>query len=140
MLSDRCMQTASDKGVIRTKKGRKCRFDMWEPKDFGLHTAETFENAVAKYGRENIKRAFTYNALNRLIQGSSADQTKQAMLSCYQAGYLPILQLHDELCFNVNKFSMKDVKEIKKIMENCIEFKLPFVVDVNTGASWGEAK
>ena len=57
-----------------------------------------------------------------------------------KAGYLPILQLHDELCFNVNKFSMKDVKEIKKIMENCIEFKLPFVVDVNTGPSWGEAK
>ena len=55
-----------------------------------------------------------YKALNRLIQGSSADQTKQAMLSCYQAGYLPILQLHDELCFNVNKFNMKDVQEIKK--------------------------
>ena len=59
------------------------------------------------------------------------------MLSCYQAGYLPILQLHDELCFNVNP---KDVKDIKKIMENCIEFKLPFVVDVNIGASWGEAQ
>lgn len=88
MLSDRCMQTANEKGVIRTKKGRKCRFDRWEPKDFGLHNAETFENAVAKYGRENIKRAYTYKALNRLIQGSSADQTKQAMLSCAQAGYL----------------------------------------------------
>ena len=135
MLSDRCMQTASDKGVIRTKKGRKCRFDMWEPKDFGLHTAETFDNAVAKYGRENIKRAYTYKALNRLIQGSSADQTKQAMLACYEEGYLPILQLHDELCFNVK--SKADATEIKKIMENCIEFKLPFVVDVKTGGSWG---
>ena len=112
---------------------------MWEPKDFGLHTAETFDNAVAKYGRENIKRAYTYKALNRLIQGSSADQTKQAMLSCYQAGYLPILQLHDELCFNVNKTDTKDVKKIKKTMENCIEFKLPFVVDVKTGGSWGTA-
>jgi DNA polymerase I-like protein with 3'-5' exonuclease and polymerase domains len=140
MLSDRCMQTANEKGVIRTKKGRKCRFDRWEPKDFGLHNAETFENAVAKYGRENIKRAYTYKALNRLIQGSSADQTKQAMLSCAKAGYLPLLQIHDELCFNISKFSTKDVQEIKKIMESCIEFKIPFIVDTKIGDSWGEAK
>ena len=140
MLSDRCMQTANEKGVIRTKKGRKCRFDRWEPKDFGLHNAETFENAVAKYGRENIKRAYTYKALNRLIQGSSADQTKQAMLSCAQAGYLPLLQIHDELCFNISKFSTKDVQDIKKIMENCIEFKIPFIVDTKIGDSWGESK
>jgi DNA polymerase I-like protein with 3'-5' exonuclease and polymerase domains len=138
MLSDRCMQTANEKGVIRTKKGRKCRFDRWEPKDFGLYTAETFENAVAKYGRDNIKRAFTYKALNRLIQGSSADQTKQAMLACHEAGYLPILQLHDELCFNI--MSMADAARIKKTMENCIEFKVPFVVDTNLGESWGDIK
>jgi len=95
---------------------------------------------VAKYGRDNIKRAFTYKALNRLIQGSSADQTKQAMLACHEEGYLPILQLHDELCFNINKFSMKDVQDIKKIMENCIEFKVPFIVDTNIGESWGDIK
>ena len=61
------------------------------------------------------------------------------MLACYEEGYLPILQLHDELCFNVNKVSKEDVRNIKKIMENCIEFKLPFVVDVKTGGSWGTA-
>jgi DNA polymerase I-like protein with 3'-5' exonuclease and polymerase domains len=138
LLSDRCMQTAQEKGVIRTKKGRKCRFNMWEPRDFGLHTAETFDNAVAKYGRDNIKRAYTYKALNRLIQGSSADQTKQAMLACADAGFLPILQIHDELCFNINNESMAD--EIKKIMEGCIEFKVPFVVDKKLGDSWGNAK
>ena len=138
LLSDRCMQTASEKGVIRTKKGRKCRFNLWEPRDFGLHNAETFENAVAKYGRDNIKRAYTYKALNRLIQGSSADQTKQAMLACASAGHLPILQLHDELCFNIKNKEMAD--EIKKIMEGCIEFKVPFVVDKKLGDSWGNAK
>ena len=138
MLSDRCMQTANEKGVIRTKKGRKCRFDRWEPKDFGLHTAESFENAVAKYGRENIKRAYTYKALNRLIQGSSADQTKQAMLACAEAGHLPILQIHDELCFNISKLHQAEI--IKKTMESCIEFKVPFVVDTKLGESWGTAK
>ena len=138
LLSEKCMLTAQDKGVIRTKRGRKCRFDQWETKDFGLHLPETFDNAVAKYGRDNIKRAKTYKALNRLIQGSSADQTKQAMVDCYNAGHLPILQIHDELCFNLK--DKEDISTIKKTMEECIDFKVPFVVDYGTGKSWGDAK
>jgi DNA polymerase I-like protein with 3'-5' exonuclease and polymerase domains len=136
LLSDRCMKKANDEGIIRTKKGRKCRFDMWETKDFGLHTAETFENAVAKYGKDGIKRAFTYKALNRLIQGSAADQTKQAIVSCYEQGYLPILQIHDELCFNVKA---GDELKIKEIMETCMEFKVPSVVDISIGDDFGQA-
>jgi DNA polymerase I-like protein with 3'-5' exonuclease and polymerase domains len=135
-LSDRCMKKANDEGVIRTKKGRKCRFDMWETRDFGIHTAETFENAVAKYGKDGIKRAFTYKALNRLIQGSAADQTKQAIVSCYEQGYLPILQIHDELCFNVKA---GDELKIKEIMETCMEFKVPSVVDISIGDDFGQA-
>ena len=137
-LSDRCKIAADEKGVIRTKKGRKCRFDKWETKACGLHLAETFDNAVAKYGRDNIKRAYTYKALNRLIQGSSADQTKQAMLDCSDAGHLPILQIHDELCFNVK--DEEHAKKIKKIMESTIEFKVPSVVEYGLGGSWGGAK
>jgi DNA polymerase I-like protein with 3'-5' exonuclease and polymerase domains len=140
-LSDRCMKTAQDKGVIRTKRGRKCRFEMWETRDFGLHVAEKYENAVAKYGADNIKRAYTYKALNRLIQGSSADQTKQAMIDCYKAGYLPSLQIHDELCFNLEKDKIEEQKKaIKKIMEECLEFKVPFTVDCEIGNSWGNLK
>src|SRR6056300_571761 len=137
-LSDRCMLKAANDGVIRTKKGRKCRFDMWETKDFGLHVAEKYENAVAKYGKDNIKRAYTYKALNRLIQGSSADQTKQAMLDCVDAGHLPMLQIHDELCFNIKDEA--HAKEIKNIMENTIEFTVPSVVEYGLGKSWGDAK
>ena len=118
MLSDRCMKKANEEGVIRTKLGRKCRFDMWEPRDFGIHTPETFENASAKYGANNIKRAFTYKALNRLIQGSAADQTKQAIVACVDLGYLPLLQIHDELCFNVQE---DDVKKIVRAMEDCVK-------------------
>ena len=136
LLSDRCMKKANDEGVIRTKKGRKCRFDLWETRDFGLHSAETFENAVAKYGKDGIKRAFTYKALNRLIQGSAADQTKQAIVSCYQEGFLPILQIHDELCFNIKE---GDEIKIKHIMENCMEFKVPSVVDISIGDDFGKA-
>ena len=136
LLSDRCMKKANSEGVIRTKKGRKCRFDLWEPMDFGIHTPEKFENASAKYGANNIKRAFTYKALSRLIQGSAADQTKQAIVSCYEQGYLPILQIHDELCFNVKP---GDEIKIKEIMENCMEFKVPSVVDISLGDDFGQA-
>ena len=132
-----CMKKANNEGVIRTKLGRKCRFEMWEPKDFGIHTAEKFENASAKYGQANIKRAYTYKALNRLIQGSAADQTKKAILSCIELGYRPLLQVHDELCFNIE--NDKQVKEIKETMENCIELKVPSVVDVAMGNNFGEA-
>ena len=136
LLSDRCMKKADNDGVIRTKLGRKCRFDMWEPRDWGLWTSETFENAVAKYGKDNIKRAGTYKALNRLIQGSAADQTKLAVVECYKAGYLPKLQIHDELCFDIQ--SKEDEDKIQKIMEECMQLKVPSVVDKAIGDNWGE--
>ena len=60
------------------------------------------------------------------------------MLACADAGHIPILQIHDELCFNIKNKEMAD--EIKKIMEECIEFKVPFVVDKKLGDSWGNAK
>ena len=97
----------------------------------------TIESAVAKYGKNNIKRAFTYKALNRLIQGSAADQTKQAILSCYEAGYLPKIQIHDELCFDIE--TEDDVKVVKETMEKCMDFKVPSKVDVALGDDFGQA-
>jgi DNA polymerase I-like protein with 3'-5' exonuclease and polymerase domains len=46
---------------------------------------------------EELKRAFTYKALNKLIQGSAADMTKKAMLDLYNEGIIPHIQIHDEL-------------------------------------------
>ena len=130
--------SASKYGFIRTIKGRKCRFDMWEPSTFGMNKAMDYEAAKAHYGN-NIRRAFTYKALNRLIQGSAADQTKQAMINCYKEGFEPLLQIHDELCFSINE--EKDIKAVKEIMENAIEeLKVPSKVDIALGRSWGEAK
>ena len=97
-----------------------------------------YEEAKAHYGN-NIRRAFTYKALNRLIQGSAADQTKQAMIDCYKAGYMPLLQIHDELCFSVD--NEKSINKIKEIMENAVDtLKVPSKVDIALGRSWGEAK
>ena len=137
-LATEVSSSASKYGFIRTIRGRKCRFDMWEPATFGMNKAMQYEEAKAIYGN-NIRRAFTYKALNRLIQGSAADQTKQAMIDCYKAGYKPILQIHDELCFSIEKED--DIKGVKEIMENAIEdLKVPSKVDIALGRSWGEAK
>jgi len=137
-LAESVTGSASKYGFIRTVMGRKCRFDMWEPNSFGMNKAMDYEAAKAHYGN-NIRRAFTYKALNRLIQGSAADQTKQAMIECYKQGFKPILQIHDELCFSIN--NENDIKGVKEVMENAIEnLKVPFKVDVALGRSWGEAK
>ena len=134
-LATRVSNFAQEKGMIRTHSGRKCRFDMWEPKGFGVKRALPLEQAVKEY--QNIQRAFTYKALNRLIQGSSADQTKKAMVDCYSEGLCPMLTVHDELCFNIE--SDEQVKKIKEIMTTCIpDLNIPFEVDVELGQNWGE--
>ena len=89
------MDRAQKKGRIRTIGGRCCRFDMWEPKQFGIHKPLTFDQAETEIGIGNMKRAFTYKALNKLIQGSAADMTKQAMVNLHQEGITPMVQLHD---------------------------------------------
>ena len=82
--------------------------------------------------------AFTYKALNRLIQASSADQTKQAMADCASNGYMPMLTVHDELCFSIE--NDKQIGEIKELMEKCVEMRVPSKIDVGIGDDWGTAK
>jgi len=137
-MADAAAKAAMDNGKIRTWLGRKCRFDMWEPKSFGYNKAMKLEEAAEEYGgKGRIRRAFTYKALNKLIQGSSADQTKKAMVDCYAEGLVPMLTVHDELCFSVQ--SEDEAERIKEIMETCVDgLKVPFEVDAELGDNWGE--
>ena len=82
--------------------------------------------------------AFTYKALNRLIQGSAADMTKKAMVLLFEAGIVPHIQIHDELCFSIK--TEDEAKKIKDIMENAIELKVPNKVDYDSGPNWGTIK
>ena len=134
-LADMVSLRASNNGQIRTMSGRLCRFDMWEPKTFGYNKPMKREEAEKEYG-PMLRRAFTYKALNRLIQGSAADQTKVAMAECYKEGLVPLLTVHDELCFNVE--TEKQASRITEIMENSTELKVPSKVDQELGNNWGE--
>jgi len=137
-LANRVQEQAAKSGSIKTIKGRRCRFNLYEPKAYGLHLAMTEKEYITEYGSlASARRAMTYKALNRLIQGSAADQVKQAMIDCDKLGHTPMLQIHDELCFNVE--SEDEEKEIKTIMEKSIELSVPNKVDVAIGDNWGEA-
>ena len=126
---------AQQRGQIRTLLGRLCRFHLWEPNSFGMHKALPFEQAVQEHG-PGIRRAYTYKALNKLIQGSAADMTKKSMLELYKEGIVPHIQIHDELDISVE--SDKQAKQITEIMESAVDLEIPNKVDYESGKNWGD--
>ena len=115
-LASLCEERAKRNGYIKTLSGRRCRFPV---------------NAAGEM-------EWTHAALNRLIQGSSADQTKMAMVALHEAGFKMQLQVHDEICQGVR--SVDEAREIARIMATCVELRVPSRVDVEIGPNWGEAK
>ena len=128
---------AQDRGQVRTLLGRLCRFPLWEPNQFGIHKALPHEQALLEHG-PGIKRAYTYKALNKLIQGSAADMTKKAMIELYKEGIIPHIQVHDELDISVE--SPKHAVKIVEIMENAVNLEVPNKVDYESGPNWGTLK
>ena len=125
---------AQDRGRIRTLLGRLCRFPLWEPSYFGIHKPLKHEEALAEHG-PGIRRAFTYKALNKLIQGSAADMIKKAMIDLHKEKIVPLIQIHDEL--NVSIESKEQSKKVTEIMEQAVELKVPNKVDYEVGEHWG---
>ena len=134
-LMDNVMQRAQNAGKVRTLLGRLCRFHLWEPNQFGIHKALPHEQAIQEHG-PGIKRAYTYKALNRLIQGSAADMTKKAMIDLHKEGITPHIQVHDELDISVDG----NADKIKEIMEATVELEIPNKVDYESGPNWGNIK
>jgi DNA polymerase I-like protein with 3'-5' exonuclease and polymerase domains len=116
LLSDRVSQAAEQRGYIKTLLGRRCRFP------FG----------------ERGRREWTHKALNRLIQGSAADQTKASLVAATEAGYRIQLQIHDELDLSVS--TRAEAEEVAEIMRTAVPLRVPMQVDVEIGKNWGEAK
>lgn len=115
-LANRVQAVVEKRGWIRTISGRRCRFPKREGGGFD----------------------WTHKALNRLIQGSSADQTKQAMVLVEEAGFKIQLQVHDELDLSVE--NREEAEAVASCMRKAYQLLVPSRVDVETGPSWGEAK
>ncbi|MGM0566506.1 MAG: DNA polymerase I [Bacteroidota bacterium] len=97
-------------------------------------------------GNSVVRGVAERNAINAPIQGSSADMIKIAMIRIYEAlkqqklKTKMILQVHDELVFDVPKDEVDAVsKMVQEKMKNAMELKVPVVVDLNTGNNWLEA-
>ena len=131
MLSEAVARRADDSGKIRTIGGRLCHFDLWEPHGFGIKKPLPHADDALREHGPGIKRAFTYKALNKLIQGSAADMTKQSMLALYQEGVIPHVQIHDELDISVS--SVEEAQKIIDIMEQAVELQVPNKVDFEKG-------
>lgn len=126
-------------GSLRSLLGRKCRFDLWEPDTFAMNKALPYKEALDTYGSTTrLKRAFTYKALNRLIQASAADMTKKAMVDLCKAGHLPMIQIHDEMAMSVK--DVDEARKIAEIMESAAPIVVPNKCDIEIGPSWGEAR
>jgi len=137
MLMESVSRRAQDRGKVRTLLGRLCRFHLWEPNQFGIHKALPHEAALAEHG-PGIRRAFTYKALNKLIQGSAADMTKKAMIELHKEGITPHIQVHDEL--DISVINDLEAAKIKDIMESAVELEVPNKVDYESGPNWGKIK
>ena len=136
-LMDNVSRKANDRGKIRTLLGRACHFDLWQPVQFGVFKPLPLEQARKNYD-EPLKRAFTYKALNKLIQGSAADMTKKSMVALYKNGIIPHIQIHDEVDISVE--SDKKAEQIVQIMEEAVVLQVPNKVDYESGENWGDIK
>jgi DNA polymerase I-like protein with 3'-5' exonuclease and polymerase domains len=166
-LSQDLIQFAEEHKLLFTLEDRFCRFNKWETqnrewnntinryepvpiltkeeaqKEYKAAVVDTYKEGkipqdYMKNFNKHYKPAFTYKALNRLIQGSAADMTKKAMVNLYEKGILPQIQIHDELCLSIK--NDKEATRVKNIMETAIPLIVDNKVNYKKGKNWGNIK
>ena len=125
---DKSIEEARQRGFVKTLLGRKRNL-----KDINS------QNSIVRGVAER-------NAINAPIQGTAADVIKLAMIGIYDAFEKQkiksemLIQVHDELNFNVLKSELEQVKEIVKTeMERAVSITVPLDVDMGEGNNWLEA-
>jgi len=165
-LSQELIDFSKKNKLLFTLYDRFCRFDKWETTNKEWNPETNRFNQVTLYTEKDAREAFkaeildkfkekkidpnymdwferyytpafTYKALNRLIQGSAADMTKKAMVDLYEKGIVPHIQIHDELCFSTTDH---EAELIKETMEQTILLEVKNKVDYESGPNWGSIK
>lgn len=132
---------AAERGSIRMIDGARRHFNFWQPAKWDLREEGVMlrhDAAVARWPGILLMRAETFQAMNSLIQGSAARQTKRAMVGAHAAGHLPLIQMHDEIGFSVD--GAAQCAEIGAIMTEAVRLVVPVTIDMEVGPSWGKAK
>lgn len=125
---DRTREVAAKQGYVETLFGRR------------LHLPEIkSKNGMRRAAAERT-------AINAPMQGTAADIIKKAMIAMQDwlqsedTGVTMIMQVHDELIFEVPEAKLQQVSaKIKEIMEGATQLDVPLLVDVGSGANWDEA-
>jgi DNA polymerase-1 len=156
-LEDTAKKAAARRGYIRLIDGSRMRYDSWEGQwiDSDVRRAaiaagknlapcsieearERQKDTGHPWHGQRLRRAETRKALNNLVQGSAARQTKKAMLLMWREGILPCIQMHDEIGASVT--TKREVERIGEIMRDAVPLLVPVVVDLEVGPCWGRAK
>lgn len=153
-----CAASAQKRGYVVTVCNRRMRFPFWGPKRYlrkiptklFRDRTEAFEYWVTQqreyrgFPVRMVERVNTYMAMNRKMQGSSADLTKKSMVDADEAGVLDVLgpflvTVHDELGSSVPRTKEGDEagRELTRIMENAIKLNVPVLVESDRGDDWG---
>ena len=114
---------------------------MKQSENYVIESAEKLETQISQWEGGRFERAYTYRALNRIIQGSAADQTKKSIVDIYDHfGHVRHIQfqVHDELDGSYD--NMEQIQTVRAIMENAVQLVVPVVVEPEIGPSWGQCK
>jgi DNA polymerase I-like protein with 3'-5' exonuclease and polymerase domains len=141
-----CERLANSRGYIKLIDGARSHFDLWECADrkenydsSGRYLPpKSKDDAVVQWEGKRLRRAYTHKAFNRFVQGSAARQTKLAMLECWNEGFVPLLQMHDDLNFSHSEES--EAIRVATIMKDVVTLDVPMKVDSEFGISWGAAR
>lgn len=114
-LADQCKKMSEKRGYLKTLLGRKTYAD------------------ISVDGRD-----LSYKMINKLIQGSAADQCIEAMLQLDERGIAILFPVHDAIAFSYK--DDKTLQEVKEVMENCVSLEVPMITDLLTGNDWSECK
>jgi DNA polymerase I-like protein with 3'-5' exonuclease and polymerase domains len=137
-LGEECNRIATNRGFVKTLLGRRRRFQLFGPPRYSAGLIPLKKDlAEEKYGLP-LKRYFVHKAMNAVIQGSSADMIKQAMVNLYAKGEVPHLTIHDELDFSIR--DLDHARMIRDELLNCVNLQVPLKVDCELGPNWGEAE
>lgn len=145
-LSRECDALAQQRGWIKLIDGARLHFDKWEAArreanynaDGKWLGARDLEEARKLWPEERLRRAFCHKAMNGLIQGSAARQTKKWMRLCWQEKIVPLLQMHDAL--ELSSPDEKTALRVQELGREAVKLRVPVRVDLKFGRTWGTAK
>ncbi|HEX2337257.1 MAG TPA: DNA polymerase, partial [Hyphomicrobiaceae bacterium] len=139
---------ARHQGYITLYDGARRHFNLWAPGGKWEKRAAPCEREEAErrlddpnhkwFGKGQLYRTDTHNALNALIQGTAARHTALWMRAVWREGIVPLLQMHD--CLDCSVATREQAEMVAQLCVEAVQLKVPMRVDLKFGRTWGDAK